>query len=91
MLRNVKDLSNEKFDVLSDYCLASQAFSKYGFIHESQVLMKKAITVYSDEVNIIIDTIAPDLDVTNPHNPILVYNNRRIMIKAYTKFLCNNI
>lgn len=43
-------MQEERFEALSDYCLASQAFSKYGFIHESQVLMKKAIAVYSDEV-----------------------------------------
>ncbi len=43
-------IQDERFDALSDYCRASQAFSKYGFIHESQVLMKKAIAVYSEEV-----------------------------------------
>ena len=42
-------------------------------------LTDRAQTIYSDPVGIMIDTAAPDLVVTSPHNPILYYNDKQVL------------
>lgn len=52
-------------------------------------LTDKAQTVYSEETDIIIDTIPPVLDVTSPHNPLLIYNNKKILINLTVNEECD--
>jgi hypothetical protein len=41
----------------------------------------KATTVYSEDQTIFIDTIAPEMEVVNPHNPMVVYGSRKVLIE----------
>lgn len=48
-----------------------------------------AQTVYSPEVHINIDTIAPTLEITSPHNPTLIYNNGKVLMSMSVNEPCD--
>ena len=43
-------------------------------------LTDKAQTIYSDPVEIMIDTVSPVLTVSSPHNPILYYSDKKVLL-----------
>jgi len=39
-----------------------------------------AQTIFSGQKTVFVDTIAPELNVISPHNPVVVYNTRKMML-----------